>query len=118
MSDGVRAPIPFKKAPNDERTWAFVFEDAIELPAGTTIASVDSVAVTSDDEDPVTLTVTGESVAALAFTDDDGETVPANKAVKATVAGGTLNANYLIAITVTLSTGEAIEGTFSVFVRR
>ena len=115
----VRATAPFVKAPGDERNWAFIFEDAIELPAGTTIASVEGTPeVTCNEESPVTLVLSDVSVAATAFTDDDGLTVPANKAVKADVSGGAENRSYEVSIIVNLSTGEKVQGIFSVLVKK
>jgi hypothetical protein len=113
MSDSVVAQPALVKHPNDEDTYGFVF-DAV-LPAGETIATVDSVAVDPGTTPP--LGVTGAAPNAAPFVDDDGKTVEIGHAVQASVTGGLAGTNYRLTVTVTLSGGATKAGVFPIYVR-
>lgn len=119
--DSVRARIPFIKHPDDDGNgdvYAFIFEDAISIPSGLTIASVGSIVVTTESGTSTTnLTVGTGTANTSTFVDDDGNTVPIGKAVLADMSGGTADVNYAVKIPVTLSNGRVIAGVFPVFVR-
>ena len=121
--DSVRATIPFVKHPTDAgsggTTYAFIFEDAINLPAGLTISSVGAITVAVESgTDSTTLVVGSGTANAASFEDDDGNTVPIGKAVLADMSAGTNGVNDLVTIPVTLSSGRVVAGVFPVWVRQ
>src|SRR5688572_22478283 len=104
--DSVRAVVPFRKHPDDNGQYGFIFEDAIDLPAGLTISSVDTATVTVEEGTDValdTLTLGAGTPNSSTFTDDDGATVPIGKAVLSNMSKGVNGVNYAVKWKATLS---------------
>lgn len=113
--NAVTAERQFAKHVADVVAWAFVFDDVmVDGETIDTIAtSIETVSGTSTDA----LVLSDVGVNAAAITGDRAESYPAERAVVATVSGGTAEVVYGVTITVTTSGGETLAGEFRVHVQ-
>lgn len=93
MSDytKVTSPQVYTKHPDAIRTLPAIFSR--ELATGETLSGSPTASAS-----PSGLTVDNVSVESSAFTTEEGESIPANEAVKFRVSGGTADTDYLVLV--------------------